>query len=91
MISAVLLFFGATLIYTGYLMCVPGRQPITGLAIACIGLALIVKPALDAAKHYRTSVTGGPLHRRLRVSEKLKTRKTHLKVVKSKDNKPTIH
>lgn len=91
MISAVLFFFGTTLIYTGYLTSGPGRDPMAGLAIACIGLVLIVKPALDTAKYYRTYFGGSPRPRRPSILQKLRTRKVYLKVMKSEDDKPTIH
>jgi hypothetical protein len=89
MISTVLLFFGTTLIYTGYLA--SGREPLMGLAVACIGFVLIIKPALDAAKYYRTHFGGVPRPHGQKISQKAKTRKVCLKVVKSEDDKPTIH
>ena len=91
MISAVLFFLGITLIYTGYLTSGPGNDPSTGLVIACIGFVLIVRPALEAAKYCSKHFGGEPLPHRPRTLQKLKTRKVHLKVVKSEDDKPTIH
>ncbi|HYA40268.1 MAG TPA: hypothetical protein VEF34_03125 [Syntrophobacteraceae bacterium] len=79
------------MIYTGYLTSGTGHDPFTGLAIACIGFVLIVKPALEAAKYCSTHFGGGPPPHRPRTPQKLKTRKVNLKVVKSEDDKPTIH
>ncbi len=89
MISAVLFFFGITLIYTGFL--VSGRDLTTGLAVACMGLILVIKPALDAVSYWRAHFDGGPRPHGRRVAQKVKTRKVHLKVIKSEDDKPTIH
>jgi hypothetical protein len=89
MVSAVSFFFGITLIYTGYL--VSARDLTTGIAITFLGLILIVKPTLDAAKYYRSHFGGGPPLRRPNDRQKVKPRKLFLKVVKSEDDKPTIH
>jgi hypothetical protein len=89
MISAVLLFFGITLIYTGFLA--SGRDPITGLAVALTGLILIIKPALEAVRYCQTNFGGGPRPQGNKTERKVKTRKVHLKIVKSEDDKPTIH
>jgi hypothetical protein len=79
MISAVLLFLGATFIYTGF------------LAVASIGLILIVKPALKAARFCRSQFGGDPRMREPTSGQKGKVRKIHLKIIKSKDDNPTIH
>ena len=89
MISAALLFLGITLIYTGFLA--SGRDPITGLAAAFTGLILIIKPALDAVRYCKTKFGGGPRPHGTKTAPKVKTRKVHLKIVKSEDDKPTIH
>jgi hypothetical protein len=89
MISAVLLFLGATFIYTGFL--VSGRDLTMGLAVASIGLILIVKPALKAARFCRSQFGGDPRMREPTSGQKGKVRKIHLKIIKSKDDNPTIH
>ena len=91
MVSAVLFFFGSTLVYTGYLTSGEGRSPVAGFAIVCVGLALLVKPALDLAKYYSIHFGGGARPHRPGIPQKLRTRKVHLKVMKSEDDKPTIH
>lgn len=87
--SAVLFFFGATLIYTGFLA--SGRDLITGFAVAFIGLILIIKPALYAVRYCRTNFGGGPRPHGSKIERKIKTRKVHVKIVKSEDDRPTIH
>lgn len=89
MISAVLLFLGATLTYTGFL--VSGRDLTMGLTVASIGLILIVKPALNAARFCRSQFGGDPRKHEPTRGQKGKVRKIHLKVIKSKDDNPTIH
>lgn len=89
MISAILFIFGITLIYTGVLA--SERDLTTGLAVACMGLILIFKPALYAARYCLNHFGGGLNQRGRSVSTKIKTREVHLKVVKSKEDKPTIH
>ena len=89
MISAVLFFFGATLIYTGFL--VSGRDLSAGLATTFIGFVLVIKPALDTLKYFRTYFGAGPRPDRPQRRQEGRPRKIHLKVVKSEDDKPTIH
>ncbi len=89
MLSAALLFFGITLIYTGFLA--SGRDPVTGLAAAFTGLILIIKPALYALRYCKTHFGGGLRPHGAKTAPKVKTRKVHLKIVKSEDDKPTIH
>jgi hypothetical protein len=89
MISAALFFFGTTLIYTGFLA--SGRDPITGLAAALAGLVLIVKPALDALRYCRTNFGDAQRPHGTKIEQKVKPRKVHLKIVKSEDDRPTIH
>ena len=79
----VLFFFGATLTYTGYLA--SGRDLTVGLAVAFIGLILIIKPALDALSYCTTHFGHGPAAARAQVrtqgTQKDKMRKVHLKIV----------
>lgn len=89
MISAVSFFFGITLVYTGFLA--SGRELTTGLAIIFIGLILIIKPTLEAAKYYRTHLGGGLAPHGPKVLRKVKPKKIYLKIVKSEDDRPTIH
>jgi len=89
MISLVLLFLGATFTYTGFLA--SGRDPITGLTVALTGLILIIKPALEAVRYCQTNFGGGPRPQGTKTERKVKTKKVHLKIVKSEDDKPTIH
>jgi hypothetical protein len=89
MISAVLFFFGATLIYTGFLAL--DRNLAIGLATAFAGLILLVKPALGAMKYWRTHFGAAPRPREPQKEQKGPARKTHLRVVKSEDDHPTIH
>ena len=89
MISVAFFVFAITLIYTGFL--VSGRDLITGIAAAAMGLVLIIKPALDAVLYCMSHFGGGPQPNGSKIARKVKTRKVHLKVVKSEDDKPTIH
>lgn len=89
MISAILCFFGITLIYTGFL--VSGRDLTTGIAVAGAGFILLIKPALAAAKHYGTLFGGGSRPHGPKTAQKARTRKVYIKIVKSEDDKPTIH
>ncbi len=89
MISMILLFFGATLTYTGFLA--SGRNLTMGLAVAFIGLILIVKPALAAVRFCRSHFGGDPRTHGRQSEQKDKARKVHLKVIKSRDDNPTIH
>ena len=95
MISALLLFFGATLTYTGYLAL--ERNLATGFAVAVVGLILMIKPALDALRYWKTR-SGPPLRpregkpeRRGKPEQKGRPRELHLRIVKSDEDKPTIH
>ncbi len=95
MLSAALLFFGITLIYTGFLA--SEHDPVTALAAALTGLILIIKPTFDAVRYCKTEFGGRPRPQETEPSQKLKTpprvkpKKVHLKIVKSEDDKPTIH
>ena len=89
MLSVVLFIFGATLTYTGYLAY--GGDPAVGLAVAFIGFILIIKPLLDALSYYRIHFGHPPPPDARKGEKKSPTRKTHLKIVNSKDDKPTIH
>lgn len=90
MMSAILFFFGATLIYTGFLAL--GRDVTVGLAVALAGLVLVVKPALETLKYLKAHFAAVPSARGLQKEPKERTRKTHLRVVKPEDeDRPTIH
>ena len=89
MVSLVLFFFGITFVYTGFLA--SGRDVTTGLVVAFIGLILIIKPALDAASHYRSHFGGGQRPQERKPGQKVKTKQVHLKIIKSDDDRPTIH
>ena len=89
MLSAVLLFFGITFVYTGLL--VSDRDVAAALSIAAIGLVLLIKPALEVLKYFRANHTAPPRPRRPRSEPRKKPKIVHLKVVKSEDEKPTIH
>jgi hypothetical protein len=89
MISAALFLFGTTLIYTGFLA--SGRNLTTGLAVAFTGLIFIIKPALEAVRYCQANFGGGPRPQGNKTEREVKTRKVHLKIVKSEDDKPTIH
>ena len=89
MLSAALLFFGITLIYTGFLT--SEHDPVAALAAALTGLILIIKPALDALRYCKTEFGGRPRPQPTKTPPKVKTRKVHLKIVKSEDDRPTIH
>jgi len=87
--SLVLFIFGATLAYTGYLAY--GRDSTVGLVVAFIGFLIIIKPLLDARSYYRTHFGRPPRPTARKGEKKSLARKTHLKIVNSKDDKPTIH
>ncbi len=89
MLSLVLFIFGATLTYTGYLA--SGRDPAVGLAVALIGIIVIIKPSLNALRYYRTHFGRPPQPVGRKGGKKGPARKTHLKVIHSRDDKPTIH
>ncbi len=89
MISAVLLFFGATLLYTGFL--VSARDLTSGLAVAFMGLILLIKPALLGLNYYRFHFGGRPAFGASEKGQKKDRKVVHLKIVKSGDDKPTIH
>ena len=89
MYSLILFFFGITLIYTGFLA--SGRDMTTGLVVACIGQILVIKPALDAVSYYRSYSEGGQRPQERKPGQKVKTKKVHLKIIKSDDDRPTIH
>ena len=89
MISALSFFFGITLAYTGFL--VLGRDLTVGIILGCAGLILIINPALRALRYCRTHFGSGQPQRGPRFSRKIKPKKVYLKIVKSEDDKPTIH
>ena len=83
------MFFGITLIYTGLLA--SGRDMTTGLVVACIGLILVIKPALAAVNYCRGHFRGGRSPQERKPAPKHKPKKVHLKIIKSEDDRPTIH
>ena len=87
--SLVLFIFGATLTYTGFLA--SSSDLTVGLVVAFIGFILIIKPALDALGYYRAHFGSPPRPGARKSEKKSPARKTHLKIVNSKDDKPTIH
>jgi hypothetical protein len=87
--SLVLFIFGTTLAYTGYLA--SSSDLTVGLAVAFIGFILIIKPALDARSYYRTHFGSPPRPSAHKSEKKSPAKKSHLKIVNSKDDKPTIH
>ena len=90
MISALLLlFFGATLTYTGYLA--TDRNLTVGLVVALAGLIVILRPALDALRYWRTHFSSPRRPRGGKPEQRGRPREIHLKVVRSDRDKPTIH
>ncbi len=85
MISAILLFFGTTLAYAGYL--VFARDSGAGLALFAAGIILIAKPAFEAFRYLRSHFRPG-LETIKRSGHR---RSPHLRVVRSDEEKPTIH
>lgn len=91
MISAIILsFFGLTFVYTGFLA--SAHHMTTGIVATCAGLLLLAKPTLGAVKLFKTQL-GGPSSSPLpRGGPRKNGKKTvYLKIVKSEDEKPTIH
>jgi hypothetical protein len=62
-----------------------------GLAVAFIGFILLIKPALNALAYYKTHFGSPPRPRAHKSEKNSPAKKTHLKIVNSKDDKPTIH
>jgi hypothetical protein len=90
MLRAIISFFGATLIYMGFLIL--NRDLTIALAAALAGLALIAKPALDAVKYLRTYFAAASIPRGPEREQKRRPGKTHLRIVKPEDDdRPTIH
>lgn len=90
MISAIILsFFGLTFVYTGFLA--SAHHMTTGIVATCAGLLLLAKPTLGAVKLFKTQL-GGPTSSLPRSAHRKNDKKTvYLKIVKSEDEKPTIH
>ncbi len=89
MISTILAFLGITLIYTGFLA--SAAHMTTAIVVSCAGLLLIAKPGLEAARLFSTRF-GAASHPGPRGgSRKQGAKKVYLKIVKSEDDKPTIH
>ncbi len=88
MISTILSFFGITLLYTGLLA--SNRHMTTAILVICAGLLLLTKPAMAALKLFRANYPGVfGAHSPGRRKNPSKT--VYLKIVKSEDEKPTIH
>ena len=89
MISTILALLGITLIYTGFLA--SAHHVTTWIVATCVGLLFLAKPALEAAKILRTQFGGASHPGRRGGSRKPGPKKVYLKIVKSEDEKPTIH
>ncbi|MHC1729424.1 MAG: hypothetical protein AB9866_26055 [Syntrophobacteraceae bacterium] len=89
MVLALLLFFGITFIYTGLL--VFERDVTWACVIAFAGLILLVKPALYAFYLIMSHLDQRPRPGKPKGKPGSKGRRDHLRVVHSKDDKPTIH
>ena len=93
MISTILAFWGLILIYTGFLA--SAAHVTTAIIATCTGLVLLAKPALEAARLFRTQFGGaslpGPRGGFRKQGTKQGTKQVYLKIVKSEDEKPTIH
>jgi glutamine amidotransferase PdxT len=89
MISAILTFFGITLLYTGFLASADHAK--TAIAATCAGLVLLAKPALGAVRLLRTHLGARMSSRRRTAHGKKAPQKVYLKIVKSEDERPTIH
>ncbi|MDR3566811.1 MAG: hypothetical protein P4L43_02170 [Syntrophobacteraceae bacterium] len=90
MISTILALLGITLIYTGFLA--SSAHITTGIVATCAGVVFLAKPALEALKLYRKHFGGAPQSGpRGGGSRKRGAQKVYLKIVKSEDEKPTIH
>ncbi len=90
MISAILIILGLTLIYTAWLIF--DRDMIWAGVTALAGLILLVRPALYVfylvvSRLDQRPRSGGPKSS----SGGGKGKRTHLRVVHSKEDKPTIH
>ena len=84
-ISAILLFFGTTLAYAGFLAF--ARDADAGIALFAAGIILLAKPSLEAFRYFRSHFRPGVET----TSRSGKRRSTHLRVVRSDEEKPTIH
>ncbi len=84
-ISAILLFFGTTLAYAGDLLL--ARDFDAGLALIAAGIIFVAKPSFEAFRYLRSHFHPG--------FETIKRsghrRSPHLRVVRSDEEKPTIH
>ncbi|MGC9195700.1 MAG: hypothetical protein ACP5IL_09650 [Syntrophobacteraceae bacterium] len=89
MISAILTFFGITLLYTGFLASADHTK--TAIAATCGGLALLARPALKAIMFLRARLGGRMPPRQRGARGKKAPQKVYLQIVKSEDKRPTIH
>ena len=90
MIRIIVLILGATFFYTGLL--VFERDSLVGISALLIGIILVAKPVLNALLFIRANAPKGSPRR----DTPKPKRKTHLSVVKPRDDdrhedKPTIH
>ena len=89
MISTILALLGVTLIYTGFLA--SAGHMTSGITATCAGLLFLAKPALQAAKLFRTHFGAPPPSTPRTGSRKRGSQRVYLKIVRSEDEKPTIH
>lgn len=90
LIAIISAFLGITVIYTGFL--VAANHMATGVVLSCAGILVLVKPALEAARLLGAqSSSASQSHTPRPTTRKNKTKKVYLKIVKSEDDKPTIH
>lgn len=92
LLSITSLFFGLTLIYTGFLLASANHMA-AGIGASFAGLLLCLRPILDAARFLRGHSMGGASPRTLprNATRRARPKKVYLKIVKSEDDKPTIH
>jgi hypothetical protein len=89
-IDYVLLFFGATLFYTAFL--VSSQNAAVALIIAVLGAALIIKPLLHLYLYFKPSATsGGSRHGRGKAGRGQGKKNRHLKIVEPEEKKPPTY
>lgn len=89
MISAILTFFGITLLYTGFLASADHTK--TAIAATCGGLVLLARPVLEAIKLLRAHLGNHIPPSQRSARGKKAPQKVYLKIVKSEEKRPTIH
>lgn len=86
MISLILAILGAACVYAGIMML--NRDYLTGMAGIVVGIVLVSRPLLRGISYFRPVPNTGTRTGR----QKGRRPKSHLKLVKSEDEKrPTIH